>query len=290
MKKIGLSIVFLLIISGSAYAETSLWQVQNRLSTLYLGGTIHVLRKSDYPLPKEFHGAYENSDALIFETDIGKFNNSETQQILLSKALYRDGLNLEKVLSPEAYDTLKKYCDEVGIPISSFNQLKPPIIMITLLLLELKKIGVDQKGIDLYFYERAIADGKKREGLETVDKQIEFITSMGEGNENNFIVHSIRDLHRTRQIFTQLIDGWKKGDEKRLSQLFLEQMKTDFPALYRTLVVDRNRAWLPKVEAYLQSPRKELVLVGVAHLVGEDGVVQGLKKRGYSVKKFRFEE
>jgi uncharacterized protein YbaP (TraB family) len=67
-------------------------------------------------------------------------------------------------------------------------------------------------------------------------------------------------------------------------------MKTDFPALYRSLVVDRNRAWLPKVEAYLRTHPKELVLVGVAHLVGEDGVVQGLRKRGYSVKKFRFEE
>jgi uncharacterized protein YbaP (TraB family) len=288
MKKTGLSIVFFIIISGSAYAETSLWRIQNDSSTLYLGGTIHVLRSSDYPLPKEFHKAYEDAAAVIFETDLGKFNRLETQQILMSKGMYKDGLSLKKVLSSQAYNYLKKYCDEAGIPIASLNQLKPPIIVLMLLALELKKIGIDHKGIDLYFYQKATADGKKKAGLETVDKQIEFITSMGEGNENDFIVHSIRDLHKTRQIITRLIDGWKEGNVKLLSELFLEQLKTDFPALFKTLVVDRNRAWLPKIEAYLQTPQKELVLVGVGHLVGEDGIIQDLKKRGYKVKKFRF--
>jgi len=113
---------------------------------------------------------------------------------------------------------------------------------------------------------------------------------MGEGNENDFIVHSLKDLKKTRQIFNQLIDGWKKGNEKEMSEILVNQIKTDYPALYSTLIVERNHAWLPKIETYIRTPQKEFVLIGTGHLIGEDGIVQDLKKRGYKVEKFHFEE
>ena len=290
MKKITLSITFFIILSASAYAETSLWKVQNNAFTTYLGGTIHILRTSDYPLPKEFQKAYADSDTVIFETDLEKFNSAESQQKLLGKVMYTGGLNLQKVLSPEVYDRLKNYCDEAGVPIASMNQFKPSIVVLSLVVLELKKMGIDQRGIDLYFHQQATVDGKKTAGLETVDQQIEYISSMGEGNEDDFILHSLKDLNKTRQIFNQLIDGWKKGNEKEMSELLVEQFKTDYPALYSTLIVERNHAWLPKIEAYLRTPQKEFVLIGTGHLIGEDGIVHDLKKRGYRVEKFHIEE
>ena len=122
--------------------------------------------------------------------------------------------------------------------------------------------------------------------MESVDEQIAFILSMGHGNENDFIEHSIKDLKKTGQIIDQLISAWKRGQEQELYDLFVAEMKKGFPDLYKALLVDRNNAWLPKIEHFFQTTEKELVLVGVGHLVGEDGIIETLRNRGYHIKKF----
>jgi len=248
------------------------------------------LRQSDYPLPKEFDRAYGDADIIVFETDLEKLNKPETQQIIVRKGMYTDGSTLDKILSPEAYDVLEKYCEKVGIPVSSLHPLKPSMVMLALLGLELRKLGVTETGVDLYFHQKATQDGKKTEALEMFEEHIDMVTSMGEGNESNFVMHSIADLKRTEEIINDVIDAWEKGDKDTLSKLFLEQMREDYSDLYETLFVERNQKWLSKIEGYLQTPEREFVLVGAGHLVGEDGIVEQLKNRGHKVEKLIHEE
>ncbi len=63
-------------------------------------------------------------------------------------------------------------------------------------------------------------------------------------------------------------------------------MKKDYPDLYETLLAGRNREWLPEIERYLQTPQKEFILVGAGHLVGEDGIIEHLRRLGYRINKF----
>lgn len=286
MKKLMLGFILNLIVNFSVSADTSLWKVQLHTSVTYLGGTCHVLREADYPLPEEFAKAYEDSDIIVFETEIGELNSIETQEMIVRKGIYNDGLSLDKVLSHKTYDTLRRYCESLGIPVSSINKLKPSLVILTLLGLELKKMGVDQTGVDSYFYHKATMEGKKVEGLESVKEQIEFVLSMGRGNEDDFIEHSIKDLKKTSGIINELIAAWKQGDEDNLYEVFVAQMKKDYPDLYETLLAGRNREWLPEIERYLQTPQKEFILVGVGHLVGEDGIIEHLRRRGYRINKF----
>ena len=86
-------------------------------------------------------------------------------------------------------------------------------------------------------------------------------------------------------MFSTMTAAWRSGDVDKLSELFLKEMKKEFPKLYKTLFTDRNNKWLDKIETYLQTPQKEFVLVGVGHMVGEDGLIEQLKRRGYEVKK-----
>ena len=285
MKKLILAIIFNLSISFSVSAETSLWKVRLDTSVTYIGGTCHVLRESDYPLPEEFSRAYNNSDIIVFETEIDKLNSPEIQEMIMRKGMYDNNLSLDKVLSPQTYDLLRRYCEDSGIPVLSLNKLKPSMAVLTLLALELQKLGVNQTGVDSHFYRKATTEGKKIEGLESVKEQMEFVLSMGEGNEDDFIEHSIKDLKKTSQIINELIAAWRLGDEDKLHRIFVSQMKRDYPNLYKTLLAERNRKWLPEFERYLQTPQKELVLVGVGHLVGDDGIIEQLKKRGYRINK-----
>lgn len=288
MKNLILGISLNLILCFSVAADTSLWKVQLHKSVTYIGGTCHVLRKMDYPLPEEFVKAYEDSDVIVFETQLEELNTPKTQEMIIRKGIYNDELSLDKVLSTQTYDLLRQYCEASGIPVFSLNKLKPSLVVLTLLGLELQKLGINQTGVDHYFHHKATMDGKKIEGLESVEEQIEFVLSMGEGSEDDFIDNSIKDLKKTRQIISELIAAWKQGDEEKLYKLYIAPMKKDYPNLYATLIAERNREWLPIIERYLQTPQNELILVGVGHLVGTDGIIDHLRRSGYRINKLDY--
>jgi len=285
MKRVMLSIALVMFVCTWASAESSVWKAQKDYSIIYFGGTCHTLRESDYPLPPEFDKAYKASEILVFETDIGKLQDPSTQQKFLSKAMYADGSTVDKHLSAQAYGELSAYCEANGIPLEAFRQFKPSMLIVTLTVMELMKLGVTQQGVDLFFYELANKDKKVVEGLETVDEQINYVVSMADGNQDEFVTYSVKDMKTIGEKFDTLADAWRKGDVKKLDELMITELKTRLPKLYKTLIVDRNRNWLPLIDAYQKTPRTEFILVGVGHLVGPDGIIETLKKKGYKVDK-----
>jgi uncharacterized protein YbaP (TraB family) len=287
MKKTILILVLTTFLAIPVLSETSVWIAKTDSSVMYIGGTIHLLRQSDRPFPPEFDRAYEASEVLVFETDYAKLKAPETQQAIMAKAFYSDGRTLDSVLSDSVYRILEAYCAENEIPLASMNNLKPSIAMITLAGLELKKLGVDQEGIDAYYHGKATADEKKTAGLESVAEQIEMLTSLADGSEDAFILYSIEDLKKTGEVFDQIVKAWKTGDEAALNDLFITELKPKFPKVFELIFVDRNMKWVPRIEEYLISPETEFVLVGTGHLVGKEGVITQLKKLGYEVEKFK---
>ena len=285
MKRVIVSIVLVLFVCTWASAESSVWKAQKDNSIIYLGGTFHILRETDYPLPPEFDKAYKASEIVVFETDIGKLQDPATQQKLLAKAMYADGSTIDKHLSAKAYGELSAYCEANGIPLMAFSQFKPSMLMVTLTLMEFMKLGVTQQGVDMFFYELANKDKKVVEGLETVDEQINYVVSMADGNEDEFVTYSLKDLKTIKQQFKTLANAWRKGDAGKLDELMVAELKTQQPKLYKKLITDRNRNWLPLIDANQKTPRTKFVLVGVGHLVGPDGIIEALKKKGYKVDK-----
>ncbi len=285
LKKILLSILLVLFFCTQSLAESSVWKVQKDESVIYLGGTFHLLRQSDFPLPIEFDKAYRDSDILVFETDIGKFTDPSTQQKLLSEAVYSDGSTIDMHLSPQTYSLLNEYFASNGIPIAAFKQFKPSIVAVTITVMELAKLGVTQEGVDLFFYKLATGDNKSMEAFETVEEQISFVVGMGDGYEDAFVTHSIKDLESIKQKYESMVDAWKTGDAKKLNDLMVAELKSKTPKLYKELIADRNVNWLSMIEPYQKTPQKEFILVGVGHLVGPDGIVEALRQKGYKVGK-----
>ncbi|ACM20447.1 GumN family protein [Geotalea daltonii FRC-32] len=286
MKGVIWSIMLVLLFCTGASAESSVWKAQKDNSTIYLGGTCHVLRESDYPLPPEFEKAYKASETVVFETDIAKLQDPSMQQQLLAKAMYTDGSTADKHLSPKVYGQLSSFCETNGIPIKAFSQFKPAMIMLTLTVIELKKLGATEQGVDQFFHSLASRDKKPVEGLETVEEQIDYIATMADGNEDDFVLHSLKDMKTMDEQFSNLAAAWRKGDGRKLDELMVNDLKSRQPQLYKRLITDRNRNWFPLIDAYLKTPRTEFILVGVGHLVGPDGIVEALKKKGYKVEKF----
>jgi uncharacterized protein YbaP (TraB family) len=277
--------MMVLFVCTWALAESSVWKVQKDKSVMYLGATCHILRETDYPLPPEFDKAYKASEIVVFETDIGKLQDPSVQQKLLAQAIYADGSTVDKHLSAQAYGELSAYCKSNSIPLETFKRFKPSMLIEMLTAMEFMKLGVTQQGVDLFFYGLASKDQKIVEGLETVEEQIDCIASMADGNEDDFVTYSINDMKNIKQQFEILANAWRKGDAEKLDELMVTELKTKLPKLYKKLVIDRNNKWFPLIEAYMNTPQTEFILVGAGHLVGPEGIIALLKKKGYSVEK-----
>ncbi len=285
MKKVFFGLMLVLFTCSWAAAESSVWKAQKGRSVLYLGGTCHILREADYPLPPEFDRAYKAADLLVFETDLGKFQEPETQQKMLARARYSDGTTVAEHLSPATYEELRAYCESTSIPLASLQGLKPSLLMVMLTMVEFMKMGVTQRGVDVFFHELAKKDKKAVEGLETVDEQIDYVASMADGIENEFVSYSLKEMNSIRRQFELLVDAWRVGDTEKLDTMMNHDLKSRLPKLHQRLMVDRNRNWLPRIDAYLKTPETEFVLVGAGHLVGPKGIIEALKKKGYVIKK-----
>jgi len=279
-------LVCLAALSGLALpanADTSVWRVSDDDSTLYLGGTVHLLRPSDYPLPEEFEQAYQQSDEIVFETDLAAMSDLATQAQMLAQLTYSDDRTLMSVLSPEAYSALEEYAASVGMPIMMMQKFKPGMVVSTLQVMEFQRMGFTPQGVDAFFNSRAIGDAKSLGALESIADQIGFLADMGAGNESEFILMSLDDLETTDEVMDQMIAAWRSGDAANLAEMFVADMRERAPELYESLLRGRNLNWLPQIETMLADANTEFVLVGAAHLVGEDGLLDLLAERGYQV-------
>ncbi len=255
--------LFLLSLS-QAKADTSVWSVRSGDNVIYLGGTVHLLRPADYPLPGEFEEAYQASSELYFETDIASMSDLSVQAQMLQQLTYGDDESLSSILSDEAYAALSAYTATAGLPIAMLNKFKPGLLISTLQILVFQSMGFTPQGVDAFFHTWAVADGKAEGQLETVQEQIGFIAAMGEDNESEFILLSLKDLTETGNVIDGMIGAWRSGDAQGLSELFVEDMKVEAPALYDTLLLERNLKWIPQINRMLQDADTEFVLVGAA--------------------------
>lgn len=285
MRRVIAAVILVLVACSWACAETSVWKAQKGNFVLYLGGTCHVLRESDFPLPPEFEKAYRASQVVVLEADLGQLKDPAIQKKVLAKSVYPDGSTLQKHLSPKTYAQLVAYCQKNNIPLAALKQFKVSVAMVSLTFLELTKLGIDQKGVDDFFYQLAKKDNKKVEGLESAEEQLDALVSIADGNEDQFVSYAIRDLDILKEKFAELAGAWRAGDSAKLNELLISELKSEDPEDYQKLVVNRNRKWLPIILGYHKSPQTRLVLVGAAHLVGPDGIIEALKKNGYRVEK-----
>ena len=277
--------LLLVLFSQALIADSPVWKIEKNGQQFFIGGTIHVLAASDYPLPSTFDQAYRQSAKLVLETDMQKLQSPEFQAAMLRELTYSDGRNLQKVLDRSTYRGLEQFFSERGIPMEAIVNFKPGMVVTMMTMVELQRLGIDGIGVDAYYSARAIEDRKKLGELEPVETQIAFLANMGAGQENEMLSFSLGDVEQLPAMMKSMKDAWRRGDLKKLEKLGISYLKIDFPEIYKTLLVDRNNAWIPKIEAMARTKEIELILVGALHLAGVDGLLAQLKARGYQIHK-----
>jgi len=280
--------VLFAFISVSTSAETSLYEITKGDQKIYLGGTIHVLRNSDYPLPPEFEQAYENAKVLVLETDMKKASSPEFGEQMAQAFMYSGGKNLSQDLQPKLWQELQAFADERQFPLGQMSMFKAMFVSLTLSVAEMQRkgFGVGQ-GVDSYFYQKAILSGKATQELETTDEVLVQLQSLADMDANLVIKGTLRDLHKIDSALEKALAYWRAGELEKLDKELAADMRKETPQIYQQLLIARNQAWLPKIEQMFTSPDVELVLVGSLHLGSKDGLLAQLKKRGYKIKPYQ---
>ena len=280
-----LMVVGICLAGLSCLAKSSVWEVEKEGRKVFFAGTCHCLGEKDYPLPEEFQKAYAAAAMVVFECDLGALQSPEVQMKLQKACGYQDGTTLKDHLSKPVYDELAACCASNGVPLKIFSSFKPPMVLLAMMFVELRKIGISAEwGVDVHFHKKAQEDKKREMGLESVEQQIHYVSTMADGVEDDFVRYSLQDLKTTQTKFREIIAVWRAGDAERLHALLQEELATQFTSISKRLLTERNEAWLPQIERFFETPEVELVMVGTGHLVGPDSVLTMLRKKGYSVK------
>lgn len=262
---------------GAAHA---LWEIHGKHNTIYLLGSIHVLRPSDYPLAPELLDAYSHVQSIYMEVNLQEVDVQSMQAELLASAQLPDGKSLPGILGKQRYDHAAALARDVGVDLATFDQFAPWFAAEAISQLQLMQLGFQpESGVEMYFLQRAKSDAKSVAGLETVHDQIALFEGLPMDAQAEYLLSSLEEAHDLPKEVDSMVKAWNRGD----TLWFERQMRSEFgrdPSLYQSVLVARNRKWIPKIEALLKEDKNYLIIVGTGHLVGAGSVIDLLKKDG----------
>ena len=267
-----------------AQEKSLLWRVSRDDKSVHLLGSIHYLRKENYPLNPAILSTLDASTRLILEIDLNSTPADSAQRLSLEKAIYRDGTTLAQNVSDETYHLAERRASELGLDMRILNPMKPWFAALTMVAIKLRRMGLDPKfGVDRHLAERAKSTGKPTGGLETLEFQLGIFDRLSKREQELMLRETVSELERLDRDIDAIVNAWLKGEGDQLSSLLNAGMQ-EYPELYEKILIERNRRWVGGIEQLIQQESGAMVVVGAAHLVGKDSVVEMLKAKGYSVE------
>lgn len=265
-----------------------LWKVSGAQgSELYLLGSFHLLKADDYPLSSDVDRAFTAAQRLLFELSPEEMNSPQLATQMMQAAMRRDGRQLKDDLDAATWQRLERWGTANNMPVDRLAGLKPWFVGLTISIAQMTQQGLDPKsGLDRHLMDRAAQADKPAMGLESAASQITMLDSMSIDEQRQLLREALEQVDKGDEQSRQLHDAWRRGDDVMLWRDMAAQMKREYPGLYQRINVDRNNAWLPSLQQWLQPGRgNTLVVVGALHLLGSDGVVEKLRAQGYKVER-----
>ena len=284
--------ICLIMAAGSAAPQStghpiSMWQINGASNRIYLLGSVHVLRQQDHPIPTAIDKAYEDAEILIMEVDVDDLDPIEMAGMVNELGVIKDGSTLQEIMGPSLYEEAADYASQLDIPFLMLAQTEPWLAAITIEQMMLLRIGFNPEyGIEFHLSAKAGEDSKEILGLESVREQLEFLDKLSLSAQRSLLIQTLRESLNIEENLDLLIDAWRHGDIDFLEENLLAEMQR-YPELYRTLVVDRNEAWVEQIRNLIGEQDDYLIVVGTLHLVGDDGLPALLSEIGITTDQLR---
>lgn len=283
---LALTAVCLLAAGTAGAGPVPLWQLDGSNNTIFLLGSVHLLRPSDYPLPKIIEAAYDEAELLLMELDTDDLDPAQTSALVSRLGTLESG-TLADVLGATRHATAQELADAAGLPLQQLQGLKPWLVAITVEQLMLTRLGFDAaQGVESHFTRRAARDGKRIDGLETLEQQLDILDGLPQDVQVTLLMETLENSRTFAADMAELISAWRRGDVAALEKEVLPEIASQ-PLLFDALVRRRNENWAARLEELLDQPDDYLVIVGTLHLVGDEGLPAMLERRGHPVRQLQ---
>ena len=286
------TLLLLCLVAGAPRAEDAghpltLWRVDGAANSVYLLGSIHLLRAEDYPLPRAIDAAYADAEVVIMELDMDDLDPVRTQAAFNQAGVITDGTTLRDLMGEEYYRAAEEAAAVIDVPLDMLASSEPWLAAITVELMMLYRLGFNPMlGVEMTMTNRAVADGKPIEGLETVDEQLGFFDGLPLEAQREMLLQTLLQSTEISASIDALIDAWRRGDTAMLETELLQGIEEQAD-LHEVLIVARNRRWAEIITTWLDDEQDYLVVVGALHLVGDDGVPTLLGEAGYEIQQLK---
>ena len=285
LKRLYLFAIVAVLSSCSIFAPQDkhlLWEVKSENASVHLLGSVHIAKPDIYPLDPVIENAFDSSRYLAVELDISEVDPME----MIKYATYPTGETLKENISEESYTKLKSLFREHGISESVYNSYKPWMASMILMQLELSQSGYEQNsGIDMHFIQKAKEQDKEILELETLEQQMQLFDKL-EGKSDEYLAYSIKDMKNTVKKMDEIFQRWQEGDADGLDDIMNEEFDIEGgDVIEDELLIKRNKRMTTKIKSYLNKGGTYFVVVGAAHLVGDNGIIRALNSTNeYEIK------
>lgn len=266
--------------SGVPSGHACVWKITGpRGETLYLGGSIHALRSTDYPLPSAYNRAFEAADRIAFEVDLETLQSAgrETEKA----GRYPHGDNLKNHVDPRTYAYLQRFFGLMKLPESKWSSYRPWYLAEILQAPQLHGLSPDL-GVEGFLMKRARANHKPISGLETGREAMEVFSGLSDRQSEAVLLLTFIPQQDSGAM-EKISAAWRRGDPDTIASE-MKKTSSDFPAFEERLIDARNRRWMPQIERDLHSGHTCFVVVGAGHIGGPQGLLAALRARGDQIE------
>ena len=267
-------------------ADPALWVVKDRDTTVYLFGTIHVLKPGLTWFDEAVRAAFDRSGEVVLELVMPE--PAAMQALVAAKATTVDGPTLTEQLPAARRAAYARAVTDMGMPADALDRMRPWFAATTLSILPLGKLGYDAaNGPETIIADAAKAAGKPVSGLETPEQQIGYFAGLSQGAQVEFLTSTIDELPTLGTTMATMVDDWAHGKPEALARQMNDSLK-DSPEVAKVLLTDRNARWAKWVKARMARPGTVFVAVGAGHLAGASSVIAMLAKDGVKVTRVAY--
>jgi uncharacterized protein YbaP (TraB family) len=269
---------------AEAQARPPVWTVRDADSEMLIFGSVHVLRPGLDWRPDALDAALAKADDLWFELPIDAVSEARVSQLAASMGRLPEGETLSGLLSPEGAKRLEATAERLGVSMAVLDALEPWFAEVVLASAEFMKAGADaNSGVEKSIAATAPASAQRR-AFETPEEQIAIFDSTPRPQQIASLEESLREMKSNPNAYDELVGHWLAGDLTALDEDVLAPLRKAAPGLYARLVTDRNARWIAELKTRMDGAGSTVVVVGVGHLIGEDGLPAQLRALGYSVE------
>lgn len=279
-------------LGAPALAQPAMWVVKDADSTIYLLGTIHVLKPDTKWQTEKLDAAIAEADTLWQElpTSDPMAIGMELLPLIMQHG-YSQDTRLADLLTPAEMKSLDEAAKLTGVPGMSgaaLNRMRPWNAALNISNSAVMRAGYDPlSSVDGQIEKKFGARGIKPSGFETAQQQITIFANMAPDEELSFLRATLEEYRNAPTEVEKLVNYWAAGDTANLNAMFVSEAKAEGGSLYDQLFTNRNRNWTAKIEEMLAGKGVTFIAVGAGHLVGDDSVVAMLTAKGISVDRYQ---